>query len=86
MTDPQPEKSRGFTIRFVFKSNVDGLGSLVIAIVQYRGHKLWLGAVFLPLDLKETLRQFHEAFRIVFPDITPPAFNLATTVKPIGAR
>jgi hypothetical protein len=74
------------TLRFGIKSQIDGLGSLIVAIVHHRGHKLWLEAVFLPLDLEETLREFREAFRTVFPDITPPTFNLATTAKPIGAR
>jgi hypothetical protein len=85
MLNAKSGEARGFVIRVVFKSNPEGLGSAVIASVLYRGRRLWLDAIFLPLDLEETLQQFREASRIVFPDIPPPAFP-KTAYKPIGAR
>jgi hypothetical protein len=85
MPNANSREPRGFTIRFAFKFNPEGLGSIVIASVLNRGRRLWLEAIFLPLDLKETLQQFHEAARIVFPDARPLTFPKAT-YKPIGAR
>jgi len=85
MTDTQPEQSRGLNLRFIFKSNVEGLGTIVLAGLYYRRHKLWLEAVFLPLNLEETLKEFREAFSIVFPEYKPITFpNVAH--RPIGAR
>jgi hypothetical protein len=85
MHDAKSGEPRGFTIRFRLKSNPEGLGCIVWASVYHRDRRLWLEAIFLPLDLRETLQQFREASRVVFPDIPPPTFP-RTAYKPIGAR
>lgn len=85
MPDAKPREPRGFTLRFVFKFSPEGLGSIVIASVLYRGRRLWMEAIFSADDEKAILQQFREAARIIFPEFGPIPFPRAAH-KHIGAR